>query len=82
MYPATQLNSPRAFSRKALLVLVMFIAYASYYIFFVITLMGIGPRYLILIAVMNFVFGSAITVLIRVASLVVRFKDGMRREGS
>ena len=80
MYPATRLSSPRAFSRKALLVLVMFMAQASYYIFFDFTMTGIGPRYLILIAVMILAVGLAITILLRVASLVVRIKDGMRRE--
>ena len=82
MYPTTQFNSPRAFSRKALLVLVMFMAHASYYIFFVITLMGIGPRYLIFIAIMILLVGSAITLFIRVTSIIVRVKNGTLWEGT
>lgn len=82
MYPAPPLTPPRAFSRKASLVLAMFIAHASYYIFLVFTTMSIGPRYLVFIAIMILAVALTITAFIRAAGLIIRIKDGMRREGT
>ena len=82
MYPASPLNPPRAFSRKALLVLVMFVAQASYYIYFAFTTTLIGPRYLVFIALMILAVTLTITAFIRATSLIIRIKDGMRREGT
>ena len=81
-YPATQLGPPRAFSRKALLVLVMFMAHASCYIFFVIALTGTGSRYLIFVALVMLLVGLAMNVLFGVTNLTLRIKDGMRPEGT
>ena len=82
MHTATQFSSPRGFSRKAMLVLVMFMVYASYYISVVIMLTGIGPSCLTFIVIIILLVGLAITILIRVTSLIISIKDSRRREGT
>ena len=82
MYQSSPLNPPRAFSRKALLVLVMFVAQASYYILLAFTIMFIGHKYLVFIVFIIFLVALTVTVLIRVTGLIIRIKDGMRREGT
>ena len=74
--PPMQLNSLRASSRKATLLLIMFAIQASFYIFFAVTLAGVGANFLSGIPAIISLIGSAIAVMTVIMNFGVQVREG------
>ena len=80
--PPLQLAHLRASSKKARLVLIMFTFQAALYIFFAITLSGVGADFLSGIPAIISVIGSFIAVITVLMNFGVQVREGRGSEGT
>lgn len=80
MNPSLQLTHPRFSSKKAALLLIMFIIQAAFYVLFAVTLAGVGTRFLSGIpAIISFV-GAVIAVATVIINFGIQVKEGREAE--
>lgn len=82
MDPPMQPNSLRASSRKTTLLLVMFTIQASIYVFFAVTLAGVGAAFLTGIPAIISLLGSAVAVMTVLMNFGVQVREGRGSEES
>ncbi len=76
MNPPVQLNYIRASSEKVVLLLIMFTLQAFLYIFFAVTLAGVGAEFLSGIPAIISVIGSVVAAVTVVTNFGVQVKEG------
>lgn len=80
--PPIQLTHLRASSKKARLLLIMFTFQAALYIFFAVTLSGVGAEFLSGIPAIISVIGSLIAIITVIMNFGVQVREGRGSEGT
>ena len=80
--PPIQLTHLRGSSKKARLLLIMFTFQAALYIFFAVTLSGVGAEFLSGIPAIISVIGSLIAVITVIMNFGVQVREGRGSEGT